>query len=173
MVSRFEPAPGLDETVARRFAYPFVERLSEELLGPARRYAPDAKTWITMRDEKVRHTHIETDGQTIPENLRYKVLSTSGVGNDLARKPRDPALPFLNRVECRCESTPVPGLVAQSIRKMPTLLQGTRVSGGIETSFPRAAESEMGTSGDTAAHFMERALNEVAAAHQNTRARRT
>lgn len=169
MVSRFIPARDLDVQVAAKLAFPFVDRLSEELLGPAKAYAPDAKTWLTVRDEKVRHSHAETDGQTVPENLRYKVPSTTGVGTDLGRKPRDPALPFLNRVECRCESIPLPGVIAASINKMPTLLQGTRVSGGIETSFERAAEAHEGTSEDSAVPFFARALSEVAAAHRGAR----
>lgn len=169
MVTRFEPARDLDAMVAAKMAFPFVERLSTELLGPAKTYAPDAKAWITVRDERVRHTHIETDGQTVPENLRYKVPSTKGVGTDLARVPRDTALPLPNRINCRCASVPLPGVIAASINKMPTILQGTRVEGGIETRFPRAAESHEGTSDDSAVPFFARAISEVAAAHQNAR----
>lgn len=169
MVTRFEPARDLDARVAAKLAFPFVERLATELIGPAQAYAPDAKVWITFRDEKVRPTHVETDGQTVPENLRYKVPSTTGVGTDLGRKPRDPALPFLNRVECRCESIPLPGVIAASINKMPTILQGTRVEGGIETRFPRAAEAHEGTSDDSSVPFFARAISEVAAAHQGAR----
>lgn len=169
MATRFEPARDLDAKVAAKLALPFVDRLADELLGPSKAYAPDAKVWITERDEKVRPTHIETDGQTVPDNLRYKVPSTTGVGTDLAQKPRDTALPFLNRVECRCESVPLPGVIAESINKLPTLLQGTRVSGGIESRFPRVGEAHEGTSGDTAVPFMARAIQEVAAAHRGAR----
>jgi hypothetical protein len=100
MVSRFQPAKDLDAQVAARLARPFVDRLADELLGPSKAYAPDGKIWITQRDEVVRHSHVETDGQTVPENLRYKVPSTKGVGTDLARQPRDTALPLPNRINC-------------------------------------------------------------------------
>lgn len=169
MVTRFVPAKDLDAVVAARFARPFVERLSSELLTVSRYYVPDAKVWVTFRDEKVRPTHVDTDGQTIPENLRYKVPSTTGVGTDLGRKPRDLALPFLNRVECRCESVPLPGILAASISQMPTVLQGTKVNGGVETRFPRMAEAHDGTSGDTGVPFFSRAIDEVAAAHRSAR----
>lgn len=171
MGTRFEPAPGLDETVAARFALPFVERLSEELLTVSRTYVPDAKVWVTVRDEKVRHTHVDTDGQTIPENLRYKVPSTKGVGTDLGRAPRDTAFPLPNRINCRCESIPMPGLLIPTIVRIPTVLSGTRVNGGIESRFPRIAEAHEGTSGDTAVPFMRRAISEVAAAHPGVRGR--
>lgn len=172
MVTRFQPAPGLDEAVAARLALPFVERLSQELLTVSRVYVPDAKAWITVRDERVRHTHIETDGQTIPANLRYKVLSTKGGDTyDLGRQPRDTALPLPNRINCRCASVPLPGLLAATIHQVPTMLQGTRVVGGIESHFPRIAESEVGTSGDSAARFMGRAIDEVGTAHNGARGR--
>jgi hypothetical protein len=171
MVTRFEPAPGLDETVAARFALPFVERLSEELLTISRVYVPDAKVWVTVRDERVRHTHVETDGQVIPENLRYKVPSTKGVGVDLGRQPRDVALPLPNRINCRCASVPLPGLLVPTIVRMPTILSGTRVNGGIESRFPRIGESHEGTSGDPGVPFMRRAIQEVAAAHPGARGR--
>jgi hypothetical protein len=169
MVTRFEPARDLDVQVAAKLAFPFVDRLSDELLGPSKAYAPDAKVWVTVRDEKVRPTHIDTDGQTVPDNLRYKVPSTKGAGTDLARVPRDTALPLPNRINCRCESVPLPGVIAASINKLPTLLQGTRVSGGIESRFPRVGEAHEGTSEDTAVPFMTRAIQEVAAAHRGVR----
>jgi intein-like protein with splicing domain len=126
----------------------------------------------SARDERVRHTHIETDGQTIPDNLRYKVPSTKGVGTDLARQPRDVALPLPNRINCRCASVPLPGLLAPTIHQMPTVLQGNKVTGGIESRFPRIAESHDGTSGDAAVPFMGRAIDEVAAAHRSARGHR-
>jgi hypothetical protein len=173
MVTRFEPASGLDATVAAVLARPFVDLLSSELLTAVKVFVPDAKVWITVRDEKVRDTHERTDGQTVPDNLRYKVPSTKGSGTDLGRQPRDPAFPLPNRINCRCESVPLPGVLAASFSQLPTVLQGTRVHGGIESSFPRIAESNSGTSGDQAAQFIEKAIDTVAAAHRGTRARRT
>lgn len=177
MVTRFEPARDLDAVVAAKLAFPFVNRLSEELLTPARAAAPDAKVWVTVRDERVRHSHVETDGQMIPENLRYKVpkvntgddVNDVRAGFDLARQPRDTNLPIGNRINCRCESIPLPGAIAASVVQMPTVLQGTRVTGGIESRFPRVGESHEGTTGDSAVPFMRQAIQAVAAAHPGSR----
>lgn len=177
MATRFEPARDLDAQVAAKLAFPFVNRLSEELHGLSQAYAPDAKVWITMRDERVRHSHADADGQTVPENLRYKVKKVNTgddvndvrAGFDLARQPRDPNLPIGNRINCRCESLPLPGVIAATVNKLPTVLQGTRASGGVESRFPRVGESHEGTSEDTAVPFMRRALQEVAAAHRGSR----
>lgn len=163
MVTRFEPAPDLDAQVAARILRPGVDRLTDAVHDAARRFAPPVRVWLTVRDERVRHTHAQTDGQTIPDNLRFKIPATSGVGHDLARHPRDPGLPVANRVNCRCDDPTVPGVLAQSITKLPAVLQGTRVHGQVETRFPRAAESEFGTSEDESAAFMRNALREVAA----------
>jgi hypothetical protein len=163
MVSRFEPAPGLDAVVASRIARPNVERLNEDVRDVARRLAPDVRTWLTVRDERVRRTHEKTDGQTIPDNLRFKLPSTSGVGHDLAKHPRDPNLPIAQRINCRCDDPTLRGVLAATIHALPAVLQGTRTVAQTETRFPRAAESENGTSGDQGAFFMRDALREVAA----------
>jgi hypothetical protein len=171
MPSRFVPAPDLDARVAVLIARPLVERLNEDLRDAARRRAPDVKTWMTVRDERVRRSHVRTDGQTIPVNLRFKVPKVGTgddpndirVGFDLARHPRDPALPIGNRINCRCADPVLVGVLAATIHALPAVLQGTRVVAQTETRFPRAAESENGTTEDTAAYFMRDALREVAA----------
>lgn len=163
MVSRFEPAPGLDARVAARIARPKVDRINESVRDAARRNAPPVRIWITMRDERVRHTHVLTDGQVIPDNLRFKMPAVTGVGHDLAKHPRDPSLPLEQRIHCRCEDPTVAGAIARTIHAFPSVLQGTRVVAQTETRFPRAAESENGNTNDPGAFFMRNALREVAA----------
>lgn len=172
MVSRFEPNPGLDEVVAAKIAYPLVARATEALRDAARGFAPPVKIWVTARDERVRRSHVKTDGQAVPDNLRYKVPKVRGSGVDLGRAPRDLAFPVDNRINCRCESIPVGDLLARSINSLPPVLQGTRVVGTVETRFKRAAESENGTTDDAPAYFMLRALRQVATTIQNVRNRR-
>lgn len=171
MVTRFEPAAGLDATVAVRIARPSVDRLNEAVRDVAQRLAPDVRVWLTVRDERVRTTHVKTDGQMIPANLRFKMPKTSGVGVDLCRHPRDPSLPTAQSINCRCADPTLPGVLARSIHALPAVLQGTRVVAQTETRFPRAAESENGTSEDQAAYFLRNALREVGA-RLNARGRR-
>lgn len=171
MVSRFEPAPDLDARVAVLFARPNVERLNEAVRDIARAKAPDVRIWLTVRDERVRRTHVRTDGQTIPDNLRFKLPVISGVGHDLARHPRDSNLPIAQRANCRCADPVLRGVLAATIHALPAVLQGTRVVAQTETRFPRAAESENGTTEDQGAFFMRDALREVAA-RLNARGRR-
>ena len=172
MVSRFEPNPDLDEVVAAKFAYPLVAHATDAVRDAAQGFAPPVKVWMTMQDERVRHSHMKADGQAVPENLRFILKKVRGSGNDLARVPRDLNLPLDNRIRCRCEPVTVADMLARSIHSLPPVLQGTRVVGVIQTYFKRAAESENGTTEDAPAYFMLRALRQVAATLQNVRSRR-
>lgn len=158
----FEPRAGLDETIAQRIARPRIARVLDMLRDEARARAPVTRIWVTVRDERVRKTHFETDAQVIPDNLRFKMPRTDGSGHDLARHPRDPNLPIAQRANCRCDDPTIPHLLRESIHAGDVQVVGTRVSGEVYTDFPRAAESEKGTSEDTAAHYMLGALQEVA-----------
>ena len=172
MSGRFEPAAGLDNEIARRFGVPAIRRALDMLQDAARANAPETRVWVTMRDERVRKTHVETDAQVIPDNLRFKIPSTKVPGQyDLARHPRDPALPADQRINCRCADPTLPHLLRESIHSTDPILEGPRVSGTVYTRFPRAAESEFGTSEDEAAHFMTNALREVAARLRSGHAR--
>ena len=160
---RFEPVAGLDQEIARRFGVPAIRRALDMLRDEARTRAPDARVWVTMRDERVRKSHFETDTQTIPGNLRFKLPSNKVPGSfDLARAPRDPTLPPDQRANCRCSDQSLPHLVRESIHAGDVQHTGTVVTGEVYTEFPRAAESEFGTSEDAPAHFMTNALREVA-----------
>jgi hypothetical protein len=166
MVTRFEPRADLDVLVARRYAYPAVDAALERIRDLARTNAPPVKVWVTARDERVRPSHIEADGQSVPANLRFKVPTTYAPHDptqwDLAGHPRDPDLPAGNRINCRCMDPLLPELLARSIHRTVPTIQGTRVHGEVYTHFPRAAESEFGTTQDTPAHFMRDALRETA-----------
>jgi hypothetical protein len=162
-VARFKPARGLDEQIAQRFGRPVIERALEMLTEEAQRRAPGTRVWVTMRDERVRTSHFNADGQVIPDNLRFKVERPGMAGDyELARHPRDPNLSAANAINCRCDDPGIPHLLRQSIHHNGVHVVGTRVSGEVETRFPRAAESEFGTSGDEAAHYFTNALREVA-----------
>lgn len=54
------------------------------------------KTWVTMMDERVRMTHNDIHGQTIPIGDYFMV------GGFPARYPHDPDLPAQEIVNCRC-----------------------------------------------------------------------
>ena len=162
MAARFEPVKGLDAIIAQRIVAPRMRRALDMLEDAAQAGAPETRTWVTMRDERVRPSHFGADTQTIPANLRFRLASADGIGHDLAREPRDPDLPAAQRIGCRCHAASLPHLLAESIHKTDLRVAGTHVSGTVETRFPRAAESEFGTTEDTAAHFMTNALREVA-----------
>lgn len=152
-----------------------------------RERAPDAKAWLTAKDERVRPSHDHADGQTIPENLSYQLPSLTYIrkgrgpdgkavnpaggwkvasGVDLAREPRDPRLPIEQKTRCRCESAPLPGAVAAKTSTLPATVEGTRVTGGTEVVFRRIAESEFGSSDAAGLHFLARAAAAVVAARR-------
>lgn len=161
-MARFEPNTGLDEVIAVRYGKPHIERVLLSLRDSARGKAPPTRVWITARDERVRRTHVETDSQVVPDNLRFKLPRRDGLGYDMARHPRDRDLPIEQRANCRCEDPTVGNLLANSIHATDVDIRGTFVSGSVVTGFPRAAESEFGTDKDKPAHYMTNALREVA-----------
>lgn len=183
--TRVELDRDLDQVVAVRVALPAAERLTERVQRAAQRLAPPAKLWVTAHDERVRYSHREADAQMIPANLRYllpavvyvrkgrnehgKAMNPEGGWkpvpgrHDLARAPRDPELPIEQRINCRCASFELPGALARTIFTTPAVLRGAAAVAQVYTRFPRAAESETGTSRDRGAHFMAGALREVAA----------
>lgn len=158
--------------IAQRIVQPHVRRALDMLEDAARAGAPPTRVWVTMRDERVRKSHMDSDGQVIPGNLRFRVPKADGTpGHDLARHPRDPNLPPANRIGCRCADPTIPHLLAESIHKTEPSIIGTRVEGSVYTRFPRAPESEFGGDGDEPAHFMTNALREVALRLRSSQAR--
>lgn len=191
-MARFVTGRDLNARIAATVGRRAVERLKDQVRDGARRRAPEAAVWVTMFDERVRYSHAETHDQTIPGNLRFKLpemiyirkgrgadgkaLNPAGGwtptgGVDLARKPRDPALPAHQRENCRCLRTAIPQGVARTIHAGPTVVTGPRARAEVYTRFPRAAESEFGTSEDVPARFMSGGTAD-ARAHLRARAAR-
>jgi hypothetical protein len=170
--------------VAARQVRPAVDRIAGSVRNEAQRRAPAAKVWISERDARVRPSHVHADGQTIPENLRYrlrrmtyvrkgrdprtrKALNPAGgwkeaAGFDLAREPRDPALPDEQKKMCRCHSFPLPDAISRRIFAQPAQVHGTRVTARVEVTFNRIAEAEFGNEHDAGTRFMGRAADAVA-----------
>uniref|UniRef100_UPI003F49407A hypothetical protein n=1 Tax=Nonomuraea sp. CA-251285 TaxID=3240002 RepID=UPI003F49407A len=180
---------GLEGVVAAQLVRPRVERILDRVADRAQRDAPPAKAWLTNEDERVRPSHRAAHEQTIPANIPYQLQKTFYVrrgrgrggkainpgggwktldatfGYDLAMEPRDPGLPIEQRIECRCESVELPGLVGRSIAAMPVTVTGRRVTGRVEARFRRIAESEYADGGG----FMRQALLAEAARLVRTR----
>ncbi|MEM9467671.1 MAG: phage minor head protein [Actinomycetota bacterium] len=76
----------------------------------ARKIDPTAvKTWHTVGDEKVRHTHAVLDGEQVPVKDPFEV------GGYAAQVPADPALPAKERKSCRCWLTFTSAIASFSI----------------------------------------------------------
>lgn len=177
---RVELRADLNAVVAQ-MVRPKVDRLAEQVAEQARRRAPDAKRWATAEDEKVRPAHALADGQTIPENLRYKLRKQyyehgGGRGSkvaghfvlaenvyDMGREPRDEDLPADQAANCRCQSVAVPGVIAERIRAHRAQVEGPLVRAVVDITFTRIIESEHGTSKDHPARFLGAAVQAVAA----------
>jgi hypothetical protein len=163
MSARFTPNPNLDRTIAEKIVQPRIRHAVSMLHDEAQQRAPGVRVWVSARDERVRPTHVDADNQTIPANLRFILDKPNGTGEEMGRHPRDGALSTANRYGCRCVDVPLPHVLAESIHATNVTVTNTVVRGSVETRFPRAAESEFGTSEDTAAHYFTGALREVAA----------
>jgi hypothetical protein len=174
MAARFRADAALASRIAAA-CQPHVQRIAEDVGTAVRRTAPDGKTWVTSHDEKVRPSHVHTDGQEIPGNLRYQlprytyIRGSHGQGYadtgqvDLAREPRDEALPADQRINCRCVSVPVPGAIARATRVDDVHAEGPRVVGAVTVHYNRVAESEYPDGEDHGGGWAAQAVREAAA----------
>ena len=55
------------------------------------------KMWVTKHDQRVRHTHVEADGQTVPIDKPFEV------GGSELQFPCDPLGSAKEIVNCRCQ----------------------------------------------------------------------
>lgn len=154
-MTRLTLPPGLDASLAAAIR-PGIDRLTEQVALEGARRAPDGKTWISMRDERVRHSHVNTDGQTIPANLDYEVGPDEKGRTATMPYPRYPQAPVRETAGCRCSSVPLPGDVGQHVHAQPAYVAGTRVVGRVQVEYPRIVESHDGLP------FMTDALRAVA-----------
>jgi hypothetical protein len=170
-VTHFEPRPGLDEDVALRIALPTVRGVAREVASRVRSDAPDGKVWVTAHDERVRPSHVHADGQVAPDNLRYLVpkvntgndVNDIRAGYDQAKAPRDPNLPIGNRINCRCVSVPLRGIIARAVQLDDALASGAHVRARVSVRFPRVVESEHPSEPDRGGSWFRRAVEETAA----------
>ena len=156
MSAKFTPRRNLDRMIATMIVdevQGFVERTETE----AKHNAPGTKAWETARDVFVRRTHQGMDGETLPENLRFKVQAyewdvqhpgaqavarnergghqhrdapiAPGVSNYMSG-PRDSAASgYVQVVSCRCQLVVDPDGVAKMIGHERAKASGTKVRG--------------------------------------------
>jgi len=62
----------------------------------------EKKEWLASKDEKVRDSHVSTDGQVVDINESF----TTGDGNKLMQ-PGDYSAPASDIINCRCTVLPV------------------------------------------------------------------
>ena len=170
-MTHFEPRPGLDTIVASTIALPAVRRVAADVRDRVQRGAPDGKVWVTAHDEKVRPSHRAADGQVVPDNLRY-LLPKVNTGNDVndirigldqARAPRDPNLPIGNRINCRCVSIGLHGIIARAVRLDEAVAAGPHVRARVSVRFPRIGESEHPSEPDRGGGWFRSAVEATAA----------
>jgi hypothetical protein len=168
-VTRFVPGPQLAERVAARWAVPEARRLAAQLADRVKANVPGAGVWVTRGDHRVRHTHVSTDGQTIPDNLRYEVEHPSLTGVELARAPGDEELSLPNRINCRCVPVALPELIAEHVATSDVELRGARAHAAVSVPFHRIVESEHPGPGDGGGGWLRRSVEETAAAWARSR----
>lgn len=84
-----------------------------------------AKSWLTAGDERVRETHADADGQTVPIDQPFDV------GGEQAQYPGDPDLSDEESLNCRCTITFNDSLAAALTE--PTSPEGARMEPMTET----------------------------------------
>jgi uncharacterized protein with gpF-like domain len=147
-VTSFTPAKGLDALIAAKILRPQVNAVAARLLDAAQRAAPPAKVWVTLEDDRVRHTHREADGQEVPDNIPFILARPADAkqhgheGHEMAMMPRDESLSPANRYNCRCVAVMLPEAIAKTMRLEHATVIGTRSTAEVSTDFQRVAESE-------------------------------
>lgn len=68
--AKFTPVPGLNELVAS-MCVDDVDRITRKVEAVAKKLAPPTKEWVTVRDDRVRHSHAGVEGEVMPSNLRF------------------------------------------------------------------------------------------------------
>lgn len=150
--AKFTPARGLEEQLARLLA-PDVQRIARKVEIEAKRLAPPVKKWVTMGDNKVRPTHVEANGQEVPDNLRFKLTSMEwdikhrGVGaHTYMIRPKDESSRAVaNLKNCRCTVHRDPDGIAQHINTGQPVVAGKKVTVTVSVEAHLVVEAEVGT----------------------------
>ncbi|MFJ3793566.1 hypothetical protein [Kitasatospora sp. NPDC090091] len=174
-MAEFTPVPGLEALVAAMIA-PEVGEIADKVAAQARRLAPPTKQWITVGDDRVRHTHVQTEGQSVPDNLRFEVPSMDwdrrhrGLGaHTYMKAPRDQTSRAVANIKnCRCHTTLDPAGISRGINSGPPIVAGNRVTVTVVCEGDLVVQAELGDvypGGLVAAgaHFMARATRTVSA----------
>ncbi|MFK0290739.1 hypothetical protein ACIQU6_09705 [Streptomyces sp. NPDC090442] len=164
------------ETLLARMVTPDIQRIARQVEAEAKRLAPPTKRWVTVADDNVRPTHMQVQGQLVPDNLRFTINSMDwdrkhrGIGpNTYMRQPRDESSRAVaNLKNCRCTTAIDPHGIARNINTSQPNLTGKQVTVTVTAHGPMVVEAEVGTvyPGNLAAegaHFMARAAAVVAA----------
>lgn len=163
----FTPAKGLDDVIAAKVLQPRVNAVAHRLLETAQRTAPPSKVWVTLEDERVRHSHRAVDGQEIPDNIPFILPRPDHMGHETGMMPRSPEFTVANRINCRCVAVTLPEAIARSMRLDPATVVAARVTAQVWTGYERAAESEHAAHGGG---WFNRAAHEVAGSAGDVRA---
>ena len=155
---------------------PEVRKVAEQVHRQARKNAPAAKEWVSTGDGKVRPTHIEAHGQTIPSNLRYEVTSMDWDrhhrGNGpvtFMLKPKDESSRAVANIKnCLCKSALRPNAIKDRVRIGPTKVHGTEIRIDVTCTFYKIVLCEVGDTYDfgnvsPGTRFMGKAASMVAA----------
>ncbi|MEU9781508.1 hypothetical protein AB0H92_11125 [Streptomyces phaeochromogenes] len=174
-MAKFTPARGLEDQLARMIA-PDVRRIAVRVEVEAKRLAPPTKRWVTVGDDRVRPTHVEAHGQTVPGNLRFELNSMDwdmrhrSVGpHTYMLEPKDrTSQAIANLKNCRCTTHKDPDGIARHIRTGQPVVSGKKVTVTVSVQADKVIEAEVGTvyPGNLRAEgtfFMSRAAGIVAA----------
>lgn len=159
----YKPRRGFQEQVARRLVAPKVDQVAARVADTAKTLAPGTKQWRTVGDDRVRREHREADGQDVPDNVRFLLRTPASDRNAYPFAwqemiaPRDPSATIGLVVECRCHLSFDPEGLARTIAAGHTVVAGTRVTGKVVATHPRAVDAEFGGDKDTGARYMGRA----------------
>jgi hypothetical protein len=140
-MAKFTATKGLNQLVAQMIVGD-VDKIVDAVQTKAKKLAPPTKTWQTMMDDKVRPSHVSTQGQEVPDNLRFDLpsmpwdmtkrysLPKIGARTYLLRpKDEDTYGSIANTINCRCRPVMDPLGIAKLVKKNETKAAGTKVKG--------------------------------------------
>ncbi|MER7937937.1 MULTISPECIES: hypothetical protein [unclassified Streptomyces] len=150
--AKFHAVPGLEERLALLIA-PDIKRIAERVERQAKLFAPPTKKWVTTADHEMRRTHIDANGQEVPDNLRFSVNSMDwdrkhrGLGpKTYFQFPRDEtSRAVANLKNCACRMDTIPDGISKNIRTSEPVISGKKVTVTVVADGPGVVEAEVGT----------------------------